>query len=151
MPETWLTYRKLATHWNMSPEAARQRIRRGNFQKRTNNFGISEVLVDTDGPLPEPRRRAHSGHSGTTIPPNTPDTESPLRASLEALEGHVASLKEQLAKTEALAADRSKEVALERERVADLTSQLLRLTSELIETRKIEAPASRSWWQRLVG
>ena len=41
-------------------------------------------------------------------------------------------LKDQLAKTEALATDRGREVAVERERVADLTAQLLRITGELM-------------------
>jgi uncharacterized coiled-coil protein SlyX len=146
-----MTYRKLAEHWKVTEQAARQRVRRGKFQKRTNNLGAAEYLLDLDAPIPEPRGKAREGRSGTFTPADTPNTESPLRATLEALEGHVATLKEQLAKAEALAADRSKEVALERERVADLTSQILRLTSELIEARKVETPAPRSWWQRLTG
>lgn len=122
------------------------------------NEGQTEVLVDTSAPVRKPRPPRAGGQTRTDTPANTPDTESPLRASVEALEGHVATLKDQLAKAEAhaaemrtLAADRSKEVAIERERVADLTSQLLRITQELLTARKVEVPVQRSWWQRLVG
>jgi hypothetical protein len=41
---------------------------------------------------------------------------------------------------------------VERERVADLTAQLLRITSELLDARKAEAaPRRLSWWHRLTG
>lgn len=151
MAEQWMTYRKLAKHWKVTEQAARQRVRRGNFQKRLNNLGAAEYLMDTDAPIPEPRGKTKDGRSENSTPPNTPDTESSVRASLEALEGHIATLKEQLIKAEALATERSNEVALERERVADLTSQLLKLTTELIEARKAPQPDTRSWWQKLVG
>lgn len=149
MPETWLTYRQLAAHWKTTPEAARARSRRGNYQRRTNNLGAVEILVDTDAPIPEARQKAQDGQTRTATPSNTPDTGTPPPATAEALgaiaalEGHVATLKDQLAKAEA-------STAAERERVADLTAQLLRLTGELLEARKVEAPR-RSWWQRLVG
>lgn len=144
MPEQWLDYRELAAHWQIGPDAARARVRRGNFKRRTNNFGEVEVLMDMDAPIPRPRK-ALDGQTRTAPPPNTPDAEAASAATakaLEALEGHVATLKEQLAKAETA-------TATERERVADLTAQLMRLTNELLDARK--APAPRSWWQRLVG
>lgn len=146
MSERWLDYRELATHWGIGPDAARARVRRGNFKRRTNNFGEVEVLVDTDAPIQRPRKRGQGGQTGTATPPNTPDAEAASAATakaLEALEGHVATLKEQLAKAEAA-------TTTERERVADLTAQLLKLTAELLEARKAPLPP-RSWWQRLVG
>jgi hypothetical protein len=143
MAETWMTYRQLADHWQTTPEAARARSRRGNYQRRTNNVGATEILVDTDAPVPEARQKAQDGQTRSATPPNTPDAGTPPQAALEALEGHIATLKEQLAKAEAT-------TAAERERVADLTAQLLKITADLLDARKAEV-APRSWWARLVG
>jgi len=144
MAETWMTYRQLADHWKTTPEAARARSRRGNYQRRTNNVGATEILVDTAAPVPEARQKAQDGQSRAATRPDTPDTETPPRAALEALEGHVATLKEQLAKAEAA-------TAAEREHVADLTAQLLKITADLLDARKSEATRPRGWWARLVG
>lgn len=164
MPEQWLSYRQLAQLWKTTPEAARARTRRGNWQRRSNNAGVAEVLVDTDAPVPESRQKALDGQTRSATPLHTPDAETPPMVTvkaLEALEAHVATLKEQLAKAEALAAERNREatvererrnweVDLERERVADLTSQILKLSLELLEVRKADV-RPRSWWQRLTG
>ena len=147
MAEQWLTYRQLAEHWNTTPEAARARSRRGNYQRRTNNLGAVEVRVDMDAPVPEPRGKAQDGQSRSATPSHTPDAGTPSAdtvKALETLEAHVATLKTQLEKAETTA-------AVERERVADLTAQLLRVTNELLEARKVEQVVRRSWWQRLVG
>lgn len=161
MPEQWLDYRQLGELWQMSPEAARTRARRGRFPRRVGNQGQAEVLVDTDAPVRRPRPPRAGGQSQTTTPVTTPDTESPSAATakaLDALQGHIDTLKAELAKAEALAAERGHERDVirqerdaERDRVADLTSQLLRITSDLAEARKVEAARPRSWWQRLVG
>jgi hypothetical protein len=153
MPEQWLNYTQLAGHWHMSPEAARTRARRGRFQRRTGNGGQTEVLIDTDAPAPRVRPPRSGGQSRANLPPPTPATETPPTATtmaLEALQGHIDTLKAELAKAEALAAERGQEVADERAKVADITSQLLKITTELLEARKAEA-RPRSWWQRLTG
>lgn len=151
MSEVWMNYNDLAQLWGMSAEAARTRARRGRFPRRVGNQGQAEVLVDTDAPVRRPRPPRAGGQSQTNATSPAPDTESPSAATVDALkaiaalEGHVATLKEQVAKAEAA-------TAVERERVADLTAQLLRLTGELLEARKAErAPPRRSWWQRLTG
>jgi hypothetical protein len=153
MPEQWFTYRQLADHWNTSPEAARARSRRGNYQRRTNNAGATEILVDTDTPVIEGRRRTQDGKVRTDVPPYGPNKESPpaitemaFRAVLE----HVETLKGEIAKVEARASQLQQERDVERERVADLTSQLLRITVELADARKIEAQP-RGWLKRLIG
>lgn len=142
MPEQWFTYRQLADHWQTTPEAARARSRRGNYRRRTNNLGAVEIQVDTDQPVPPQRQKAQDGQTRTTAT-STPDTGTPPQAALEALEGHIATLRDQLAKAEAT-------TAAERERTATLTTELLRITSELLEMRKTEA-RPRSWWSRMVG
>jgi hypothetical protein len=158
MAEQWLDYRQLGELWKMSPEAARTRARRGNYQRRVGNQGQAEVLVDLDAPVRRPRPPRSGGQSQTTSPLPTPDAATPPAATAEALgaiaalEAHVVTLKAALAQAEALASDRGREVAVERERVADLTAQLLRLTTELLDARKpAEAAPRRSWWQRLTG
>ena len=151
MSEVWMNYNDLAQLWGMSAEAARTRARRGRFPRRVGNQGQAEVLVDTDAPVRRPRPPRAGGQSQTSTALTAPDTESPSAATVEALkaiaalEGHVATLKEQLAKAEAA-------TATERDRATDLMAQLLKLTGELLEARKAEqAPPRRSWWQRLTG
>lgn len=48
MSEQWLTYRQLGELWNTTPEAARARSRRGHYERRTNEHGATEVLVNVD-------------------------------------------------------------------------------------------------------
>lgn len=144
MSEVWMNYQQLAQHWGMSQDAARTRARRGNYQRRVGNQGQAEILVDSSAPIPKARKPRSEGQTRTITPSDTPDKETPSQAALEALEGHIATLKDQLTKAEAA-------TLAERERVADLTAQLLRLTGELLEARKTEATPRRSWWQRLAG
>ena len=153
MAETWFTYRQLADHWKTTPEAARARSRRGNYRRRTNNLGAVEILVDTDQPVPEARRKHQDGQTGTATPSHTPDTESPSATTvklLEALQAHVDTLKAEITKADARADQFRQERDAERDRVADLTAQLLKITADLLEARKGEA-VPRSWWARLVG
>jgi hypothetical protein len=154
MSEQWLDYRQLGELWQMSPKAARTRARRGRFPRRVGNQGQAEVLVDTDAPVRRPRPPRAAGQSQTTTTTPAPDAESPSAVTLkalEALQGHIDTLKAELAKAEALAADRGQEAAAAREQVATLTSQMLRITADLAEARKAEATRPRSWWARLTG
>lgn len=144
MTETWLTYAELAERLGTTPEAARAKANRGRWRKQLDNTGKAKVLVDLDAQPPRTR-------SPGRTPDHRPDARSDTQAAVVALESHVDTLKEQLAKAEAMALDRGREIAVERERVADLTAQLLRITAELLEARKADTARRRSWWQRLVG
>lgn len=153
MPERWLDYRELAAHWGIGPDAARARVRRGNFTRRTNNFGEVEVLVDTDAPIQRPRKRGQDEQTGTS----TPDTETASQvtaAALSALQSHITDLKAQIAKADAQTDTLRLELVAERDRVATLTAELLRRTGEMLDAKvKAEAEAARprGWWARLVG
>lgn len=161
MPEAWLTYRQLAKHWKTTPEAARARSRRGNYQRRTTNVGTVEILVDTDAPVPEGRQRTQDEQVRGDVPPYMVNAESHsvlTGTALNAIQEHVATLKAEIAKAEARAEQLQRERDdirdkwdAERDRVADLTTQLLRITVDLAEAQKAEATRPRSWWQRLVG
>lgn len=154
MPEQWLDYNALAAHWQVGPEAARARVRRGRFQRRTNNLGAVEVLLDTDAPVPPPRRKHQDGQTGTATPSDTPDAESPSATTaklLEALQAHVDTLKAEIVKADARADQFRGERDAERERVADLTAQLLKITADQLAARQAAETRPRSWWARLVG
>ena len=157
MSEVWMNYSALGQLWGMSPEAARTRARRGRYQRRVGNDGQAEVLVDTSAPVRKPRPPRAGGQSQTTAPLTTPDTESPSTTTakaLEALQGHVDTLKAELAKADAHADQLRQERDVERERVATLTAELLRRTGEMLDAKAkadAEAARPRSWWQRLVG
>lgn len=158
MAEAWLTYPQIAELWKMSTEAARARIRRGNYQRRVGNTGEAEAYVDTTAPVRKPRKPRARGQTGTSAQIAHPVTETPPAATvaaLEALQGHIADLKAQIAKTDALADQYRQERDVERERVATLTAELLRRTGEMLDAKaKAEADAAarpRSWWSRLVG
>lgn len=153
MADAWLTYRQLAQHWNTTPEAARARSRRGNYQRRTNNLGAVEVRVDIDAPVPEARQRTQGGREGGQVPPYQQSSEGrseTTEMALRAIQEHVLTLKAEIAKTEARADQFRQERDAERERVADLTAELLRITADLAGARKTEAQP-RGWWRKLVG
>ncbi len=161
MAENWISYHQLAEHWRMSVEAARTRARRGRFQRRTGNDGQTEVLVDLAAPIRKPRPPRAGGQSRAGLPPYQPSNESPsaiTETALNAIQEHVTTLKAEIAKAEARAEQLQRERDemrdkwdAERDRVADLTSQLLKITVDLAEAQKAEATRPRSWWQRLVG
>lgn len=141
MPEIWMTYPALAQLWEMSQDAARTRARRGNFQRRVNNRGQTEVLVDDAAPpmRVRPPRSGRQTPSPATMP--APDAESPPSAILAALQAHIDTLKAAIAAAEAA-------TAAERQRTADLSAQLARITADLLAARH---GATRRWWQRLAG
>jgi hypothetical protein len=147
MAEVWLTYTKLAEIWGMSTEAARTRARRGRFQRRVGNDGQAEVLVDDAAPIPKARTPRAGGQNRVELPHAQPEKEAASEMLIKALEGHVATLKEEIAKADARADQLRQERDAERERVADLTSQLLKMTADMLAARQ----ERRSWWSRLVG
>ena len=129
MPEQWLTYRQLGELWNTSSEAARVRSRRANYQRRTNESGIAEVLVDLDALVTRPNRGAQGRVNWTAVVPYDAEqdvsNEIALRSIIE-LEAEVAALSANLSKTEENMESIRQHLAAEREQVSRLMTLLLR-------------------------
>ena len=153
MAEVWVSYAELAEHLGISPEAARQKVIRAHWQRQRGDDGKARVLVDLE--------EAAAAHRPRPVERADEQTSAALIA---ALEQHVATLKEELAKAQTLAAERDLDAYRERERIADLTTQLLTFAGEAMAARALRnqgeliRPGTRSvpprqlqWWQRFGG
>jgi hypothetical protein len=152
MAAVWVSYAELAEHLGISPEAARQKSIRARWQRQLGDDGKARVLVDLEEAAAAHRPR----------PVERPDEQATTTAVIAALEQHVATLKEELAKAQTLAAERDLDAYRERERIADLTTQLLTFAGEAMAARALRRQAGvlpadrdpadpRQWWQRLGG
>lgn len=152
MAETWLTYAELAERLGTTPEAARAKANRGRWRKQLDNTGKAKVLVDLDAQASRTSRTRSPARTPDHRPDAQVDAHPNVQAALTALAGHITTLQEQLNKAEALAAGRGQEIAVERERVADLTSRLLQLTADLmVIQQQAAADQRRRWWRRITG
>jgi hypothetical protein len=149
MAEVWVSYAELAERLGISPEAARQKAIRARWQRQRGEDGKARILVDVEEAAAAHRPR----------PVERPDEQGTNAALIAALEQHVATLKEELAKAQTLAAERDLDAYRERERIADLTTQLLTFAGEAMAARALRrqgemlradamAAPSRHWWQR---
>jgi hypothetical protein len=75
--------------------------------------------------------KSEQGHDP---PRNRPDPNE--RRRVEALEAHIATLEEAVAKAEALGEQRRREAETAAERANDLVAELVEMTSELVEMSK---------------
>ena len=117
MAETWLKYSDLANALGITPEAARQKAIRGRWRRQRGNDGKALVLVDLEAELAShvPRKRPDEHLAGR------PDE----RRTIEALESHIATLKGDIVKGEALAEQRRGDVEAERKRRDDMVAELV--------------------------
>src|SRR5215475_2216110 len=122
--ETWLTYRELAQALGISAEAARQKAIRARWQRQRGNDGKARILVDL-----EAEKAAHT-------PRRRPDEHPDERRTFEALEAHITTLKEAVAKAEALGEQYRQEAEMTSKRVDHLVAEL-------------DAYRARPWWRRL--
>jgi hypothetical protein len=150
MAAVWVSYAELAEHLGISPEAARQKAIRARWQRQRGDDGKARVLVDVEEAAAAHRPR----------PVDRPDEQGTTAALIAALEQHVATLKEELAKAQTLAAERDLDAYRERERIADLTTQLLTFAGEAMAARALRnqgemrspdglPPPRRQLWRRL--
>lgn len=115
MPTVVMTYQQIAERLGISVDGARMKAKRQGWPKTKGNDGAMRITVDESELVASNR----SQNVGGTFP--------------DQLAEQIRMLTEQLAKAESRADE-------ERERVADLTAQLLQITHHL----------SRPWWRRLV-
>ena len=155
----WLTYAALAEKLGVSAEAARQKAVRGRWRRQRGNDGRTLVLVEPAvmGRLKAGKRPSRERPDGQV---NERVNEHPdANAAVNALMEHVETLKAALARAEATVADRDADVRRERERVDELSRDLLRVTGEAMAAAsarddlraELDAMRARPWWKRLTG
>jgi len=106
MAEEWFTYSELAERLNISPEAVRQKAIRHRWPRRTANDGKAQVRVDLQDVLATLPQRRPKELADTHPTPDQPPVEPPADTrTFEALESHIVTLKEMVAKAEALAGE----------------------------------------------
>lgn len=160
LEQQWMTYAELGERLGVSPEAARQKALRGRWRRQQGNDGRALVLVEPDalsGPR-KPRRRPPV-EQVDEHPHDQPDEHRTDARTVDALTAHIETLKAALAKAETALAERDVDVRRERERVDDLTRELLRVTSEAMAAGaardslrvELDAVRARPWWKRLTG
>jgi len=151
----WLTYAALAEKLGVSAEAARQKAVRGRWRRQRGNDGRTLVLVE---PAVLSRLKAGKRPSDERAVGRVnehPDADRTVNALME----HVETLKAALARAEATVADRDADVRRERDRVEELTRELLRVTGEAMAAAsarddlraELDAMRARPWWKRLTG
>ena len=151
MTEIWLTYSGLAKALGTTPEAARQKAIRGRWRRQRGNDGKALVLVDLEA--------EKASHAPRKRPEEHPSGRPDERRAIEALESHIATLKGDIAKSEALAEQRRGEVEVAQKRLDDVVAELVALSNLIAEqsTEVVNARAelatyrSWPWWKRLAS
>jgi chromosome segregation ATPase len=147
--ETWLTYRELAQALDISAEAARQKAIRGRWPRQRGNDGKARILVDLEA--------EKAAHTPRRRPTKHLDEHPDERRTFEALEAHIAALKEAVAKAEALAEQRRQEAETSGKRVGHLVTELVEMSMRMAEQTAVadkvraefDALRTRPWWRRL--
>ena len=149
MAETWLTYREFAEALDISAEAARQKAIRGGWRRQRGNDGKARILVDLEA--------EKAAHTPRRRPDEHPDEHEDERRSFEALEAHIVTLKEVVAKAEALSEQRRQEAETASKRVYHLVSELVEMSVRMGDQMtaadrvraEFDAYRARPWWRRL--
>jgi len=147
--ESWLTYRELAQALDISADAARQKAIRGRWPRQRGNDGKARILVDL-----ETEKAAHTPRRRPNVNPNEHPDE---RRTFEALEAHIATLKEAVAKAEALGEHHRQEAEMTSKRVDHLVAELVEISMRMAEQTAVadrvraefDAYRARPWWRRL--
>lgn len=146
MAEEWLTYAQMGERLGLSTEAARQKAKRLGLRRQTANDGKAQVLVDVeDVRTTTPPRKEKEPEQQAEDPPVDPRL-------WEALDAHIASLKELLAREQARADGlqaRLDAMADDRANIGRRTGELEQALAEIRDQHR--AYTARPWWQRLAG
>ena len=144
-----LTYIQLGERLGISPEAARQKALRGRWRRIPGNDGKTLVEVDLAAVAPPtglPEASATKRKPSKPRAVRDPYEQGTDARMVEALNGHLNTLKQQLERAELSAAEGRKEVALERERVAELTAQIIKLTEQMLALK-----SKQGFWAKIFG
>jgi hypothetical protein len=161
----WLTYTEAAKRLGTTPDAIRQRVKRGQMQGSRGNDGRPRVWSDA-------RPNGQSLEPSPNKSPNSPNrTESDLSGQVKALEDHIETLKglliAEVERTQAARAEadyaKSDQVRMARDvsmmfdelkaltdRQAELHADRARLQAELEQARAELARTRRPWWHRWI-
>jgi chromosome segregation ATPase len=147
--ETWLTYRELAQTLDISAEAARLKAVRGRWPRQRGNDGKARILVDLEA--------EKAAHTPRRRPAKHLDEHPDERRTFEALQAHIATLKEAVAKAEALAEQRRQEAETSSKRVDHLVTELVEMSMRMADQTAVadkvraqfDAYRTRPWWRRL--
>lgn len=148
----WLTYTEAAKRLGTTPDAIRQRVKRGQMQGSRGNDNRPRVWTAARLPGQENER-------GSDKSPDSPNrTESGLFGQVKALEGSVETLERELARAKEQA-DRAMKraedlgdrlVDAELKRADDKTARAV-AEAEVSRLRAELEQARRPWWRRVVG
>lgn len=117
MAEQWLSYSELGERLGVSAEAARQKAIRSRWRRQTANDGRTQVLVDIEELRVATTPRKPKEVSDDRPTPNaTPDQHPADDRTFDALEAHIATLREMVAKAEGIAERESVQAEQERTR-----------------------------------
>ena len=111
-----MTYAELAERLGVSVDGARMKVKRAKWAKLKGNDGCVRVLV------PE-----HDLASSEHVPPPLGEQAG---EQVRTLEAHIATLKEQAEQMQEQIGKAEARADAEREKVADLTAQLLKITAD---------------------
>ena len=152
MAEAWITYQQLAAALGISTQAARQKAIRQHWRRQRGNDGKALVLVDLEA--------AKASHVARDVQPSVQaDVQEYERRTVEALDAHIVTLKEMVAKAEATGEQHRTEAVDLRKRldkaVADL-ADMAKLMADHASSRErlvaeLEAYRARPWWKRIAG
>jgi hypothetical protein len=142
-------YSELAQALDISPEAARQKAIRGGWRRQRGNDGKARILFDleVEKAAHTPRRR----------PDKHLDEHPDERRTFEALEAHIATLKEGVTKAEALGERHRQEAEIASKRVDHLVAELVGMSMRMAEQTAVadkvraefDAYRARPWWRRI--
>ena len=100
MAEEWLSYAELGERLGVSPEAARQKAIRARWQRRMTNDGKRQILVDVaDVMVASPPRKPREAPDDRP----TPEAHPSDAQTIAALDAHIATLKNMVARAESIA------------------------------------------------
>jgi hypothetical protein len=152
METRWLSYDEIAAALRITPASARRLVARNKqWPRKAGNDGRARIGIPLERLPPDNPTDAVPGVRHDAPHDALPD----VRATIAALEAHVATLKDMLAKSEAASSRLGSELALAQAEAA--TVPALRAVLEAVRDERDRALTrehlreQRRFWRRLVG